>query len=251
MRAPSFFTHLALSRERIAARTYKRDREGKFSSGSGGGVADLPRLDRAPTVQQAAEGSNPHYGSTAENPTYREAGKAGEDWTPEMGPPPRDAYEENCTNTVQAFEMRMRGYDVAAAPLHVLDRYGYASGRTPKEMDEHLAASWTLPGGRPHGRSWAGQRWRSFDEIDKEVAGWPEGGRGVVNVGKHVFSVVKVKGKAQYVEPQFDETPSRVVTRQYKSKYGVGGRGGREEAKVIRLDDLEPAGGILDSVVPA
>lgn len=196
-----------------------------------------------PTVTGAAQGTNPHYGSTTENPIYYREAKAGKNWTPEMGPPPRDAYEENCTNTVMAFEMRMRGYDVHAGPLHILDQGGYAGGRTTREFDEQLRSSWTLPGGKPHGRSLSGQPWTSHKDIDKQVRSWPEGARGVVWSGKHVYSVVNVRGKTQYVEPQFDASPSRVVTGEYRRKYAQG--------KLIRLDDLAPAGGILEAVVPA
>lgn len=209
-----------------------------------------------PTVREAAEGTNPNYGTTSStsDPVYREAGKAGERWTPAMGPPPSGAYEENCTNAVHAFEMRMRGYDVQAAPLDVLDKHGYAAGRTYKEIDDQVTSSWTLPGGRPHGRSFASQQWRSFDDIDAEVRGWPEGGRGLMTTGKHVFSVVKVRGKAKYIEAQFDASPTREVTAEYRRKYRSSKShttGRREEAKVVRLDDLEPASGILGAVVVA
>lgn len=241
-------------------RIYKRDKDGKFGTGggdgtdpaalpdpsSGTGVEGLPRLSDAPSVQTAAEGANPDYGSSLDNPKYRDAAARGEKWDPSMGPPPSGAYEENCTNCVQAFEMRMRGYDVKAAPLEVLDEYGYASGRTPSQVDEQLASAYSLPGGAPHGRSFASQPFRSLGEIDKEVKGWPEGGRGYVHVGKHVFAAVKKNGKTEFIEPQFDPhdgSSSRIVTKEYKKRYP--GKG----AKVVRLDDLEPADGIMEAVV--
>lgn len=239
-------------------RVYRRDKDGKFASTGGSGVKDLPRSDKAPTITEAAEGTNPHFGTTATtaspyepggSPTYRDAGRAGKLWDPTMGPPPSGAYEENCTDCVMAFEMRMRGYQVQASPGRVLDKYGYSSGRTVRQTDEQLASQWRLPGGKPHGRSFASQKWRSFDEVDKEVKGWPEGGRGFIHVGKHVFSVVKSGGKARYVESQFDA--SRDVTREYRKKYhseDIAGSGHRE-AKLVRLDDLEPTDAILDSVV--
>jgi len=237
------------------ARTYKRDRDGKFSSGGGGGsVADLPR-GAVPSISDAAKGTNPRYGETANGPTYRDAARAGERWNPEMGPPPSGAFEENCTNAVMAFEMRMRGYDVQAAPLNVLDKYGYAGGRTYQEMEDQLASNWKSADGTPHGRSFRNQEWRSFDKVDREIEhDWPEGGRGFISVGKHVFSVVKKGGKAHYVEPQFDATPTRTVTRDYKKKYGPPkgtkeGDFGSGVAKVVRLDDLEPTDGIFESIV--
>ena len=160
------------------------------------------------------------------------------------------AFEENCTNVVMGFEMRMRGFDVKAAPLHVLDKYGYAAGRAYQETDDQLASSFRNPDGSPHGRSFSGQKWRSFDEIDAEVADWGDGGRGYMTVGKHVFNVVNQGGKAKYVEGQFDASPSRIVTAAYRKKYRASKVfSGREEAKVVRLDDLEPADGILESVV--
>lgn len=224
----------------VEGRKYTRDREGKFSStGGGGAVADLPR-GPVRSIADAAKGTNPNYGSTLEGPTYRDAARAGERWTPEMGPPPSGAYEANCTNAVMAFEMRMRGYNVQAAPLNVLDKYGYAAGRTNKEMDDQFASNWKSADGTPHGRTFRDQKWRSLKEIDAEVGRWPEGGRGFVNAGKHVFAVVKKNGKAQYVESQFDASPTAVVTRQYRKKYGGG--------KVIRLDDLVPTDEIFESI---
>lgn len=212
--------------------------------GHGGSIEELHRGPNR-SFTDAAKGTNPHYGSTLEGPTYRDAGKAGEPWTPAMGDPPSGGYEENCTNCVMAFEMRARGYDVEAAPLSVLDKYGYAAGRTPKEIDSLVTKSWQKPGGGAHGRTFAGQKWRSFKEVDKEIEGWPEGGRGFAFVGKHVFSVVNNGGKARYVESQFGR-PGRDPTAGYRKKFGGSGGGG----KVIRLDDLEPTGGVFDSIVP-
>jgi len=219
-------------------------------------VPTIPGLTRqtgkpaSPSVN--AKATNPNYGSTQNGETYRAAGKAGERYTPDMGPLPWGAYEENCSNVVYAFEMRMRGYDVEAAPLDVLDKYGYAAGRTYDEMDQLLAVAWRLPGGRPHGRSLNGQTWRSFAEIDTEIEQWPEGGRGMIFVGKHIFNVVKVRGKAQYTEAQFDANATRNVTALYKKKYKSAGlfSGGLQEAKLVRLDDLEPTDRILEAVQP-
>ena len=222
--------------------------------GGGAGVAGLPRTSGTESPTQAARATNPNYGTTGgmDQPVYRDAGKAGEKYTPDMGPPPSGAYEENCTNAVMAFEMRMRGYDVQAAPLDVLDPYGYAGGRTYAETDQQLASQWQAPGGGSHGRSFSGQKWRSFDEIDREVRSWPEGGRGYMTTGKHVFSVVKQGGKAQYVEAQYDANPTRIVTSEYTQKFHSEGFGGKpEDAKVVRLDDLEPTDAILESVVAA
>jgi hypothetical protein len=205
-------------------------------------VAGLPRSTGTPSVETDALATNPHFGATVEGPVYRAEGKVGGHWTPDLGPLPSGAYEENCTNAVAAFEMRMRGYDVEAAPLDVLDKQGYAGGRTFAEIDQLLTDSWILPNGRPHGRSFSGQSWRGFAEIDREVRNWPEGGRGYLFVGKHIFSVVKMHGKARYIEPQFDanESDSRDVTSLYRKKFGGG--------KVVRIDDLEPTDAVLQSV---
>lgn len=216
-------------------------------------VARLPRVAGKPKPAPAtAKGTNPHFGSTSNsNTTYRDAGRAGERWTPDMGPLPSGAYEENCTNVVHAFEMRMRGFDVQAGPLDVLDKYGYAAGRTFKEVDDLVRDAWRLADGSPHGRNFADQVWRSFAEIDDEIERtWPEGGRGFITVGKHVFNVVKTRGKAQYIEAQFDVNKTRDVTVLYKRKYKSGGLfGGRiQEAKLIRLDDLVPADGIFQTI---
>lgn len=222
-------------------------------------VDALPRLPKAPAPTQAAKAINPNFGSTRswDAPKYRDAGKAGKHWTPDMGPLPSGAYEENCTNVVYAFEMRMRGFDVEAAPLDVLDKYGYAAGRTYEETDDLLRDGWRLPDGRPHGRTFKGQKWRSFDEIDAEIMrDWPEGGRGFLTVGKHVFNVIKRNGRVEYIEAQFDASASRIVTALYRRKYGSSrslAEEGRspEEAKLVRLDDLVPTDVILEAVVSA
>lgn len=239
----TFHRVLASTRARIANHPGHADQK---SHGRRGSVSTVDGLERgaAPSVLAAAQASNPGYGSSLDGPTYRAAAKAGEPWNESMGAPPSGAFEENCTNVVHAFEMRMRGYDVKAAPLDVLDKYGYAAGRTDAQQDDLITRAWSLPGGKSHGRSFAKQEWRSFSDIDKEVKAWPEGGRGYMNVGKHVFSVVKRGGKAEYVEAQFDATTSRNVTRDYKKRFG--GKGGG--AKLIRLDDLEPTDDIFDAI---
>ena len=212
-------------------------------------VAALPRtVGKPPAPAKAAKATNPKFGSTDQgHPTYRDAGKAGRPYTPDMGPLPSGAYEQNCSNVVNAFEMRMRGFDVQAAPLDVLDKYGYAAGRTVAEMDQQLAAGWRLADGTPHGRSFSGQQWRSFTEIDGEIdRTWPDGGRGFIFVGKHIFNVVKVRGKPVYYEAQFDASATRNVTALYRRKYG----GESGQAKLFRVDDLEPVAGILDTITP-
>ncbi len=207
----------------------------------------VPRLSVSPAPTGAAKAVNTKYGSTAgaNKPRYKKEGLAGEKWTPEMGPPPQGAYEENCSNVVGAFELRMRGYDVEAAPSDILDRHGYATGRTYEEMDDLFAESWSMADGRPHGRSFGSQEWRSFAELDSEIeVEWPEGGRGVIMVTNHIFNAIKVGGKARYIEAQYNANPSRIITSAYKRKYASGG------AKLIRLDDLIPTKKILQSVSP-
>lgn len=223
-------------------------------------LASLPRTARKENAQTAAQNTNPMNNLTAsmDSPTYPKQGKAGEVWTPKLGPLPSGAFEENCTNVIAAFDMRMRGYDVTAAPIKGITKYGYAGGRTFAEVDEYLADAYTLPDGKPHGRSFfAGDPrppWLSFKQIDKEIEeNWPEGGRGAITTGKHVFSVIKSGGKARYIEAQSDEVASRNVTRLYKTKFKAASFGGEEpqEGKLIRLDDLVPAEGILQAVETA
>ena len=193
-----------------------------------GPIGALPRTGRAETPSAAAKAVNPSFGSTVNGPTYPGHGKAGKRWTAGDGPMPSGAYEENCTNAVNAFEMRMRGYDVTAAPLDVVAKSGYAAGRTFAETDQLFADAWRLPNGKPHGRSFDSQQWRSFAEIDSEIErDWPDGGRGVITVGKHIFNAMKMNGKARYIEAQFDATPTRNVTSLYQRKYR-GSRGWRE-----------------------
>lgn len=219
-----------------------------------GELASLPRLPRPEAAQTAAKNTNPLNGRTSfyETPTYPAQGKQGKPWTPALGPLPHGAFEENCTNVVMAWDMRMRGYDVNAAPLTELDKSGYASGRTFKGLDELLASAYTLPGGKPHGRSFFGgdprPPWQSFKQIDAQVESWPDGARGVITTGRHIFNVIKTGGKARYIEAQMDgEVPSRNVTRAYKTRFKAGTMfgGEPEEGKVMRIDDLEPAAGVM------
>lgn len=223
-------------------------------------VAKLPRTARKENAQTAAQNTNPYNNLTAtmNSPTYPAQGKAGEQWTPKLGPLPSGAFEENCTNVIAAFDMRMRGYNVQAAPIKNITKYGYAGGRTYQEMDQFLTDAYTLPDGKPHGRSFfRGEPrppWQSFKQIDKEIEdNWPEGGRGAITTGKHIFSVIKSGGKARYIEAQSDETATRNVTRLYKTRFKGGNFGGEEpqEGKLIRLDDLVPADGILAAVATA
>lgn len=212
-------------------------------------VQALPRLATVPTPSAAAKVLNPKYGSTVDGPTYPNIGRMQKTWTSEVGPPPLGAYEENCTNVVNAFEMRMRGLDVEAAPLDVLDWYGQAEGRTHEQVDELFTSAWRLPDGSPHGRTFLDLPWRSFEQIDLEVESWPHGARGTISVGNHIFSVVNEKGKAVYYEGQFDASSTREVTKLYREKYRVHHEKA-DEAKVIRLDDLVPTDAILQAVRP-
>lgn len=212
-------------------------------------VASLPRLPRRESPQQAAKATNPRFGTTSSNPHYYPHRR----WTPRLGPRlPNGAYENNCTNVVVAWELRMRGYDVQAAPYLNLDVFGYVAGRTYDELDEFISRAWTLPDGRPHGRSFAGQPWRTFDDVDAEILRtWPDGARGVIFVGRHIFNVIKTGGRVHYIEAQFDATPDRIVTEQYRAKFAITGRPGEDNgAKLIRLDDLVPADGIFEAIVP-
>jgi hypothetical protein len=203
-------------------------------------VETLTRLRRPQSATLSAKATNPRNGTTVDGPTYRDAGRAGQPWTPDMGPLPWGAYEQNCTNVVMAWEMRMRGFDVTAGALDVLDKYGYAAGRTFDEYEELLRA-WRLPDGRPHGRTFAGQKWLSDAELEAVVAQWPDGARGLIHAGKHTFSVIKVNGKMQFIEAQNGAT-SGAVTAAYRKRFGARDYGAW---KYIRLDDLVPSDDIL------
>jgi hypothetical protein len=226
-------------------------------------VAALPRTPGKPeSVTVAAKNTNPAFGLTDNpgQPTYPEQGRAGAQWAPDMGPPPSGAFEMNCTNVVLAWDMRMRGYDVQAAPSPILDKYGHGAGRPVLDVDRLLAEAYVLPNGKPHGRSFYGkdyskgftQPWRSFADMDAEIAhSWPDGARGIITVGKHVFNVVKANGKARYVEAQAAVTPTRIVTDKYKRRYRASSIGRIQEGKLVRVDDLVPGDGMLQAVSTA
>lgn len=212
-------------------------------------IEALPRVSRPAPPAATAKATNPHHGSTQNGPAYRNAPQIGKtqsrQYTPDLGPLPFGAYEENCTNVVMAWEMRMRGYDVTAAPLDILDRYGYAAGRTYEEYEAHLLL-WRNADGTPHGRTFSGQQWINDAQLEAVVLSWPEGARGLVNAGKHTFNVTKINGKMVFVEAQ-DAGESGLVTAKYLKRYGSKGTAG--SWKVIRLDDLVPSDDILKAVV--
>lgn len=177
-------------------------------------------------------------------PTYPAAGRRGEMWTAAMGPAPRAGYEVNCSNVIHAFEMRARGYDVTAAPSPFLNNSGRAVGRTPGDLMDQLRRCYRMPDGSriPQERlPYGGPHGTFYQQLQRAQREWPEGARGYAVVPGHVFNLVIVNGRAECVEAQSNE-PQYVTARYRRSRQG-------QTTWIVRLDDLELAPGIVDTIV--
>jgi hypothetical protein len=111
--------------------------------------------------------------------------------------PPELGYNYNCVNAVTAFELRMRGQDVSARPVHD----SIAQGDTTDFL-----AHWLKPDGSV--LDWTDMVHTGDAKATRDlVKSWPDGGRGFVMVqwardGGHIFVAANVGGQAKFYEPQ-------------------------------------------------
>lgn len=162
----------------------------------------------------------------AEEPVYQAAKKANPTyWAGNTNP-----YNVNCTHVVQATELRVRGFDVTAAPL---PQEMFDAGRRGRSLDDILP-HWVDAEGKPRAMTSA-----SPEAVEGIVSEWDVGARGWVTVqwktgGAHIFNVERTPAGVRFLEGQTG-TPDDAA--------GHLARAG--SAWVMRVDDLTPAEPVL------
>lgn len=178
-------------------------------------VDDLPRLDRAETYAEATYGANPggRINYTGFYP---------------------DSFINNCHQVVEAMEMRARGFDVIARET---------AGRMGRQTVS-TAADWLDPKtGGVRQPSTYNTRHAATTFVKQFTDDWPDGARGFVSGswktgGAHIFNVAKIGGKMYVYEGQIPMDADNHLSR---IKAGT--------AKIMRVDDLEPADRLADKIV--
>lgn len=174
----------------------------------------LPRMAKPQTMAQATKGtpSNPGYGLD-------------------------DSYGVNCSNVVNAVELRVRGIDVIAKPRV---GGGSGSGRT----DAVIAEEWLTPEGTPAAFRYVDAR-HGIKGLKYVATDWPVGARGFVTIrweggGAHIFNVAKTGPDAlQFYEGQTLSTSTQA--RAYLTSARKGSSYG-----MIRTDHLTPTDALFD-----
>ena len=181
---------------------------GGRSTGSGRSSKDMKALgpktnsynqDSLEDIMEVTEWSNPNYG------------KAG--------------YDTNCQRCVVAFELNMRGYNVAALP-HIgnSDTYTNDSGWTKffgKNVDSMVSVSSTSVGGQKN-------------KILKQMGDWGEHSRAVLRVtwkGKDYGHVINVINSKSGVSAWDAQTGRRVSLDNILSRSSL------KKTKLLRTDD--------------
>ena len=134
------------------------------------------------TIGDSTVGTNPNY-----NGDYRE-------------------YSENCQRCVVAYEARRRGYDVEAQPTYqgdTLNQVAYSDDKAGVSRGRWMGA---FQDAKPKNVSASTEK-GVMSNIDKEMAGYGDGSRGVIQIfynggGGHVFNVERQNGKTVYIEAQ-------------------------------------------------
>lgn len=116
-------------------------------------------------------------------------------------------FSENCQRCVVAYEARRRGYDVEAQPTYqgdTLSRVAYVDTKGNVARGRWMGA---FQDAKPKDVS-AKDAGGVLNNIDKQMADYGEGSRGVVQIfykrgrGGHVFNVERQNGKTVYIEAQ-------------------------------------------------
>ena len=131
------------------------------------------------------------------------------------------AYQQNCQRCVPTYEMRMRGYDVVARPVHNLATDDFANNHW-KDVFENVLIEENLSGS-------------GKDYIIERMLDWGDGARAEVFVewesGNifHVFVAENRNGIVHFLDPQTGELDVEYYFENIK--YG--------ETKFFRIDNLE------------
>jgi hypothetical protein len=150
---------------------------------------------------------------------------------------PQSGYATNCVHVVNAFELRARGYSVAASPI---SGSLLQNGRSSQEALER----WVDKDGKPHGRKFTGI---TAGEMIQMASALPEGGRGWIRVywekgGGHIFNVERINGYLRFIEAQEGtfgfNINDYIALAQPNKSWGF-----------VRVDDLEPTDKVMEFIV--
>lgn len=207
-------------------------------------VDPLPSLPRKSESEIVLERNLVRRTGRPEQVAIRDANSCNPGWVPEQKWTSKTdkAYMNNCTHTVNAYELRRRGYDVEATRN---PRGGKVAGRN---LNSDILNRWVDKDGNQRAMTLSS----GYDsrEVDEAVKSWGQGSRGWVLVawedgGGHIFTVENVGGRVVYLEPQHpmagDGTAKSHFSR-VKKKLG--------SVQYMRVDDLTPTPAILDPEDP-
>lgn len=165
----------------------------------------------------------------------------------------RGRFGNNCHYVVNAFELRMRGYDVIASPTVQSSTHNPTTnvwvdafeGRMPSQ----IAADWIQTDGTRREFTQLSQfgTGSAADVLDALTASWPIGGRGFIGGmwktgGGHVFTIVKEADGIRLLDGQvnkadvseyLDELQFDPVSAAWK------------DISVLRVDDLVPTAEVV------
>lgn len=123
-------------------------------------------------------------------------------------------WQINCQRCVWAYELQRRGFDVEAKPhLQGYDPYPY--GKWHDVIKNFHSQTVTIQ---------ASNATEAVREMDRQMAAWGEGARGIVRVSwansnsGHVFNVERENGKTVYYEAQVGYKPN-IQERMRKVDY--------------------------------
>lgn len=178
---------------------------------------DLPKMEKPETLAQASYSANT---GAVRQP---------------RGGYPRE-YWNNCSQVVNAMELRVRGFDVTAA--EIAGDMGRNSFSTLSDWRDPVTGK-ARPPMRTNSRTRNLQKW-----VDEAAAGMPDGARGFMSGewktgGRHIFNWEKIDGRIVLFEGQIPSDASTYFARLRPS-----------QTSFARIDDLEPAPSIRSTVQP-
>lgn len=140
----------------------------------------------------------------------------------------------NCQRVAPTYEMRRRGYDVAAQPLKT--RAKGKSGKGGTFGDAEIRSLFLDSVGKS-------QNVTSPQNMRDTILAHPEGSRGFVTVtwnsnSRHIYNWEKVNGKVHWVDAQTNRTLSQAGMGRRLDRVDWGA--GKEMNWVMRVDNLDP-----------
>jgi hypothetical protein len=175
----------------------------------------------------------------------------------------RGRFMNNCHYVVNAFELRMRGYDVMAQPTvqtAVIDANGnWGTGYAPRQWSS-IEADWVQPDGthRFFDALSTGAHSDPRAALEAYTASWPVGGRGFIGGawnpnqtgfgGGHIFTVVREADGIRLYDGQVNNSD----VSSYLDDMYFAGRDGVDHGDmlIMRVDDLVPTSDVLATSRP-